>query len=70
MSKKTTHREVYRIANVDETTQRMQGIHLATSPVTNAVEICVGLFKMPGLEQMLEQFQKDEAIKAAQGVMA
>lgn len=70
MSKATTHREVYRIANVDELTQRMQGIHLATSPVTNCVEICAGLFKMPTLEQMLDAFEKDEAIIAAQGQAA
>lgn len=62
ISKETTHRELIDIENVSELDRRMQGINLSGG-ATNAVEICTSLFGMPTLNQTLNQFLVDEAIK-------
>lgn len=61
VSKETTSRELISIEGVSEQTRRMQGINLCAGQ-TNAVEVCVGLFKLPTLDQMLDQFVKDSAL--------
>lgn len=55
VSRETTARELISIEGVSEQTRRMQGINL-NGGHTNAVEICVGLFKLPTLDMLLDQF--------------
>jgi hypothetical protein len=57
ISKETTAKEIVKIEGIDEYTQRMMGINLS-SGATNAVEICTGLFGLPPLALLLEEFEK------------
>jgi len=50
------------IEGVSEHTRRMQGINLSGGH-TNAVEVCMGLFNMPSLDVLLEQFVIDNNIQ-------
>ena len=58
VSKETTARELVSIEGVSEQTRRMQGINLCAGHV-NAVEVCVGLFKLPTLDMLLDSFVAD-----------
>lgn len=58
VSKETTSRELVSIDGVSEQTRRMQGINLCAGHV-NAVEVCVGLFKLPTLDLLLDSFITD-----------
>ena len=57
ISKATTKRELCRVEGVDEHTQRMAGINLSGG-VTNSVEFCTEMYRMPTMAQMLDAFMK------------
>lgn len=61
ISKETTKRELCYIDGVSEHTRRMQGINLSAGP-TNAVEFCTEMFGLPSLQQMLESFERENAL--------
>lgn len=60
VAKGTTRRELCSIEGVTEETRRMQGINLSGGR-TNAVEVCVGLFNLPEMDQWLEAFEQEAA---------
>ena len=47
-----------RIEGIDEYTQRMQGINLATAGHVNAVEFCTTMFNFPPMTEMLKEFNR------------
>lgn len=61
ISKETTFRELSRIRDIPEEVQRRCGINM-TAGVTNAVEICCELYKMPGFDTLLQSFAEDKQI--------
>lgn len=56
ISKETTHRELVKIEGIDLYEQKMCGINLSGGP-TNAVEIATVLFKLPTLDELLNDFR-------------
>lgn len=58
VSKETTKKEMGKINGIDEYTQRMQGINLATAGHVNAVEYCTAMFNFPTMPEMLREFNK------------
>lgn len=58
VSKETTRREMGKILGIDEYTQRLQGINLATGGHVNAVEYCTTMFNFPQMTEMLAEFNK------------
>lgn len=59
ISKETTVNEVGRIQGIDEYTQRMQCINLATAGHVNAVEYCSAMFNFPTMFELAEAFEKE-----------
>lgn len=57
ISKETTARELSKIEGIDEQVQRSVGINLSGGFV-NAVEICVGLYKAPTMDELLAKFKE------------
>ncbi len=62
ISKETTKKELISIDGVTDYMRRAQGINLSGG-ATNAVEVCTGLFKMPGLQTWLEAYQNQNNIE-------
>lgn len=62
ISKETTKKELISIDGVTEYMRRAQGINLSGG-ATNAVEVCTGLFKMPGMTTWLEAYQNQNNIE-------
>jgi len=58
ISRSTTKREIIQIQGVTEEMRRRQGVNLSGGYV-NAVEFCQGVFKLPGLEQMLAAYLRE-----------
>jgi hypothetical protein len=58
ISKETTAIELARIHEVSEDTQREFGLNL-NGGISNAVELCVGMFKLPSPDELLKQFRLD-----------
>lgn len=66
MSKETTILEIGRVDGVDEYTQRMQGINLATAGHVNGVEYCQAMFNFPSMIDMLSEFNKENTVVSDQ----
>ena len=62
ISKETTKKELISIDGVTDYMRRAQGINLSGG-ATNAVEVCTGLFKMPGMSTWLEAYQNQGNIE-------
>lgn len=65
ISKATTRRELCYIDGVSDEVRRLCGINLSGG-MTNAVEVCTGLFGMPQLSEWLDAWDEDHAAPTEQ----
>lgn len=63
ISKETTKKELISIDGVSEAVRRAQGINLSGG-VSNSVEFCTNMFKMPQLPTLLEAYRRQADLAA------